>query len=40
VQSRVRLRSGHDRLVDPGRRPARRKVTTPEPARRPRTPIR
>jgi hypothetical protein len=40
VQSRVRLRSGHDRMADPSRPPARRKVTTPEPARRPRTPVR
>jgi hypothetical protein len=41
IQSTVRLRSGHDRMADPGRRPVRRKVTTPEPARRRRvTPVR
>ena len=40
IQSTVRLRSGHDRMADPGRRPVRRKVTTPEPARRRVTPVR
>jgi hypothetical protein len=39
VQSRVRLRSGHDHLVDPGHLPTRRKVTMPEPARPRRTPV-
>jgi hypothetical protein len=40
VPARVRLRTGHDRLVDPARRtPARRRVS--DPAReRPRVPVR
>jgi hypothetical protein len=40
VPARVRLRSSHDKLVDPSRRrPARRRVT--QPAReRPRVPVR
>jgi hypothetical protein len=33
VQSRVRLRSRHDRLVDPTRRPVRRRVPEPTPGR-------
>jgi hypothetical protein len=40
IQSRVRLRSGHDRMADPGRRPLRRKVKTPEPVRPRHVPVR
>jgi hypothetical protein len=39
VQSRVRLRSGHDRLADPGRRRVRHRVSDPVPVR-PRVPQR
>jgi hypothetical protein len=39
MQSRVRLRSGHDHLVDRPHRPTRRKVTMPEPARPRRAPV-
>ena len=40
VQSTVRLRTRHDRLADPGRRPVRRKVPAREPGRRPLVPSR
>jgi hypothetical protein len=39
IQSRVRLRTGHDRLADPGRRRVRHRVSDPAPVR-PRVPQR